>query len=238
MSFLQDTSFLGNELTRWLTGLAIALATYLVLRLVVWAMQRWVTKYAHRTSSNIDDLVVAALGRTKKGLLAVAALYAGSLALEMAQGPDLLLRRLAMIALLMQIGLWLTDFIGSWAADTRKRRLETDPGSVTGMTAIAFMAKLAVWVIIALLTLDNLGVNITTLVAGLGIGGIAVALAAEPKVLLLDEPFAGMHMEETNHTMDLVRKVQETGVTIILVEHDMKAVMGLCGFITVLNFGS
>ena len=67
---------------------------------------------------------------------------------------------------------------------------------------------------------------------------IAIALAAEPKVLLLDEPFAGMHVEETAHTMDLVRKVQESGVTIILVEHDMKAVMGLCGFITVLNFGS
>ena len=67
---------------------------------------------------------------------------------------------------------------------------------------------------------------------------IAIALATEPKVLLLDEPFAGMNAEETSHTMDLVRKVQETGVTIILVEHDMKAVMGLCGYITVLNFGS
>ena len=66
---------------------------------------------------------------------------------------------------------------------------------------------------------------------------IAIALAAEPKVLLLDEPFAGMNAEETARTMDLVRKVQESGVTIILVEHDMKAVMGLCGYITVLNFG-
>ena len=67
---------------------------------------------------------------------------------------------------------------------------------------------------------------------------IAIALATEPKVLLLDEPFAGMNAEETARTMELVRKVRETGVTIILVEHDMKAVMGLCGYITVLNFGS
>jgi branched-chain amino acid transport system ATP-binding protein len=66
---------------------------------------------------------------------------------------------------------------------------------------------------------------------------IAVALAAEPKLLLLDEPFAGMNPEETNHMMDLVRKVQESGVTIILVEHDMKAAMGLCGRLMVLNFG-
>ena len=67
---------------------------------------------------------------------------------------------------------------------------------------------------------------------------IAIALAAQPRVLLMDEPFAGMNLEETAHTMGLVRKVRESGVTVILVEHDMKAVMGLCEYITVLNFGS
>ena len=66
---------------------------------------------------------------------------------------------------------------------------------------------------------------------------ISIALVSEPKLLLMDEPFAGMNPEETNHMMDLTRKVQESGVTIVLVEHDMKAVMGLCGYLTVLNFG-
>jgi branched-chain amino acid transport system ATP-binding protein len=67
--------------------------------------------------------------------------------------------------------------------------------------------------------------------------GLAIALVSEPKLLLMDEPFAGMNPEETNHMMSLTRRVQETGVTIVLVEHDMKAVMGLCGYLTVLNFG-
>jgi len=67
---------------------------------------------------------------------------------------------------------------------------------------------------------------------------IAIALAAGPKLLLMDEPFAGMNPEETRHMMALTRKVVESGVTIVLVEHDMKAVMGLCGYLTVLNFGS
>jgi ABC-type branched-subunit amino acid transport system ATPase component len=53
----------------------------------------------------------------------------------------------------------------------------------------------------------------------------------------MDEPFAGMNPEETNHMMELTRKVQESGISIVLVEHDMKAVMGLCGYLTVLNFG-
>lgn len=66
---------------------------------------------------------------------------------------------------------------------------------------------------------------------------LAIALVSEPKMMLMDEPFAGMNPEETNHMMDLTRKVRESGVTIVLVEHDMKAVMGLCNYLTVLNFG-
>ena len=66
---------------------------------------------------------------------------------------------------------------------------------------------------------------------------LAIALVSEPKLMLLDEPFAGMNPEETNHMMELTRKVRESGITIVLVEHDMKAVMGLCNYLTVLNFG-
>ena len=67
--------------------------------------------------------------------------------------------------------------------------------------------------------------------------GLGIALAGEPKLLLLDEPFAGMNAEETRTMMGLVRRIREEGVTILLVEHDMQAVMGLCDRITVLNFG-
>jgi branched-chain amino acid transport system ATP-binding protein len=67
--------------------------------------------------------------------------------------------------------------------------------------------------------------------------GIAVALAAEPKLILLDEPFTGMNPEETRRMMELVERVRSEGVTILLVEHDMQAVMGLCDRITVLSFG-
>jgi branched-chain amino acid transport system ATP-binding protein len=69
--------------------------------------------------------------------------------------------------------------------------------------------------------------------------GMAVALAADPKLMLLDEPFTGMNPEETRRMAGLVRRVRdERGVTIMLIEHDMQAVMGLCEIITVMNFGS
>jgi branched-chain amino acid transport system ATP-binding protein len=68
--------------------------------------------------------------------------------------------------------------------------------------------------------------------------GIAVAMAAEPKVLLLDEPFAGMNIEETEAAVRLVRGLRERGVTVVLVEHDMSAVMRISDKIVVLNFGT
>jgi branched-chain amino acid transport system ATP-binding protein len=69
--------------------------------------------------------------------------------------------------------------------------------------------------------------------------GLAIALAADPKLLLLDEPFTGMNPEETRQMIELVQLVRkEQDVTIMLIEHDMQAVMGLCDTITVMNFGT
>jgi branched-chain amino acid transport system ATP-binding protein len=67
--------------------------------------------------------------------------------------------------------------------------------------------------------------------------GIAIGLATNPTILLLDEPFAGMNHDETRRAVELVRAVRERGVTILLVEHDMPAVMKISDRIVVLNFG-
>ena len=67
--------------------------------------------------------------------------------------------------------------------------------------------------------------------------GIAVGLAANPQVLLLDEPFAGMNHDETNRAVEMVRAVRDRGVTLMLVEHDMAAVMRISDRIVVINFG-
>jgi branched-chain amino acid transport system ATP-binding protein len=66
---------------------------------------------------------------------------------------------------------------------------------------------------------------------------IGIALAATPKILLLDEPSAGLNEVETWEMMDLIKRIQDTGITILLVEHDMKLVMGISDRIIVLNFG-
>ena len=66
---------------------------------------------------------------------------------------------------------------------------------------------------------------------------IARALASQPKLLLLDEPAAGMNEKETNDLFDLIKKIQALSITILLIEHDMPLVMRICSRIVVLNFG-
>lgn len=67
--------------------------------------------------------------------------------------------------------------------------------------------------------------------------GVAMALAARPRLLLLDEPVTGMNLEESGRVMTLVKTIRDLGTTVLLVEHNMKAVMGTCERIVVLNFG-
>ena len=66
---------------------------------------------------------------------------------------------------------------------------------------------------------------------------IARAIAAQPKLLLLDEPTAGMNIRETKDLLGVLSKIHDLGITILVIEHDMRVVMGICDHIFVLNFG-
>jgi branched-chain amino acid transport system ATP-binding protein len=67
--------------------------------------------------------------------------------------------------------------------------------------------------------------------------GIGISLYAEPKLLLMDEPATGMNPEETRMCMNLINKIRETGITVVVVEHDMKLIMNLCDRIVVISSG-
>ena len=68
--------------------------------------------------------------------------------------------------------------------------------------------------------------------------GVAIAMAAEPGLLMLDEPCTGMNPDETSEMVSLINRIRGRGVTVLLIEHDMKVVMGICDRITVINFGT
>jgi ABC-type branched-subunit amino acid transport system ATPase component len=67
--------------------------------------------------------------------------------------------------------------------------------------------------------------------------GIAIAMAAAPDLLLLDEPLAGMDAGETENVADNIRKIIELGITVMMVEHNIKTVIQLCPRVVVLDFG-
>jgi branched-chain amino acid transport system ATP-binding protein len=93
-----------------------------------------------------------------------------------------------------------------------------------------------------ILDFTGLGANANSWARNLAYGDqrrleIARALATEPQLLLLDEPAAGMNPEETGRLMELIRRIRDTETTVLLIEHDMKVVMGISDRITVLDYG-
>jgi small-conductance mechanosensitive channel len=194
---LFQRDFGGNAAWRWvLAGLTAAISV-----LVGFGARRALRRqYERRTATTEFEMSVVPLrvvGRTRPLFLIAGALFLGSLVVDIpARVHGGLLSAITLISF-FQLGIWATTGIVAWAELKRKRALASDRAAAGTLGIINFIAQAVVWVLVALLTLDNLGVDITTLVAGLGIGGIAVALALQRVLgdllaslsITLDRPF-------------------------------------------------
>jgi len=197
MRWLETTTLLGDRLLDWLTALGIAVLSLLALLLVKRLAVRGMGRMAERTGTGLDDLAIALARRTRTLLVAVPALYLGSLYLDLPARAARVLQVAAGLAVFLQVALWASVAIDFWAARHQRRRLAQDATSTALLGVLRFVAKLVLWSVILLLALDNLGVDVTTLVAGLGIGGVAVALALQNVLgdlfaslsIVFDKPF-------------------------------------------------
>ncbi|MBQ5942529.1 mechanosensitive ion channel family protein [Massilia sp. AB1] len=187
---------LGNSLTDWLIALAVAVAVAAGLDAVKAILLRRIRSLTAQRASRARGVAVAALSSTRLVVLAILGLYAGASLLALPERGQLFAGRAAMAALLVQCAIWGDHGVKSWLASPRAQQAE-DPGRATSSAAIGFLVRVLLWAVVALMILDNLGVNITTLVASLGIGGIAVALAVQSILgdlfaslsIVLDKPF-------------------------------------------------
>ncbi len=194
---LLRTTFLGEPLAHWLTAAGVALAALLAVLLLKRLVPARVARLARATASGLDDFGVDLVRRTRWLLVVFPALYLGSLALDAFPRSQRALRSAAIVAVLLQIALWLSLAIDVWVAGYRRRRLPVDAASATTVGVLRFAGKLALWSVLLLLALDNLGVNVTALVTGLGVGGVAVALALQTILgdlfaslsIVIDKPF-------------------------------------------------
>lgn len=186
-----------NEVWQWLLAVGILLFSGAVLQIAMRVILARLRRFADRTPRRLDNLIVELLEKTKLLFVLVVALYAGSLALSLPELAEAALRTLLILALLFQAGYWANALVTFWIAQTVKRKLEEDAAAATSMSALGFIAKIAIWAVVVLLALDNLGINITALIAGLGIGGIAIALAVQNILgdlfaslsIVIDKPF-------------------------------------------------
>jgi small-conductance mechanosensitive channel len=178
MNLLAQTCY-GNTVLDWLTALGVVVATVLLLYLAKRIILSRLTAWSKKTETRLDDFAVDILAGTRFLLLFIIALYFGSQYLELPPKPARLITHFAVIALLVQMALWGNRGIALWLSDYLKRHKDTDAASATTVSVLGFIARVALWAVLLLMILDNLGFNITTLVASLGIGGIAVALAVQ-----------------------------------------------------------
>ncbi|MBI4512512.1 MAG: mechanosensitive ion channel family protein [Gemmatimonadetes bacterium] len=196
MTFLEST-LLGNTLASWMAALALAGAVLVGLRVLKRVLGRRLAAVAERTRSPLDDLAADLVGRTKGLFLLLLALYAGSQALTLPRPASGAIRAVAVLALLVQGALWANGVISFWITRQMRKRMQEDAAAATSIAALHFLSRLVLWSVVLLLALDNLGVDVTALVAGLGVGGIAVALAAQNILgdlfaclsIVLDKPF-------------------------------------------------
>ncbi|MBY8964640.1 mechanosensitive ion channel family protein [Algiphilus sp. NNCM1] len=187
----------GNPLLDWLIALAIALSINAVVAAIKWLVDARLRVLAERTHTPVDDSLVAAVLRSNQLLVLVISLAIGAHYLELPATLMAVLRGAAIIAGFTQLGLYLNALIEFWAARSEARARESDMAAATTLRAIKFVAKGIMWTMLLLLALDNLGVNVTALVAGLGVGGIAVALAVQNILgdlfaslsIVVDKPF-------------------------------------------------
>jgi small-conductance mechanosensitive channel len=187
----------ANSLQTWLIAAVIAAAVLLVAGTVRYILVKHLGRLVARNETPIGEVLLAMVRRTRWLFILVLALSVGVTAIEMPAATRDVITTVVIVTLLIQAGLWGGAALQVLVEQYRQRKLAEDPAGVTTLNVLNFIGRVVLWAIVLLLVLDNLGVNITALVAGLGVGGIAVALAVQTILgdlfaslsIVLDKPF-------------------------------------------------
>jgi len=211
---LLGKSLYGNPLEQWFWAAAIAAVTFLAARVAKGVLIRKLSRDQAGSGNGTVDLVARLLRRVHLLFLLAGAAFLGSLALELQPTPAAVLGKTVGIIVLIQIGLLGSQAIGFSLDRYRARKIDIDAASVTTFSAVAVIGRILLWSVVLLVALANLGVDVTALVAGLGVGGIAVALAVQNILgdlfasfsIVLDRPFVmgdfiivGEHLGTVEH---------------------------------------
>lgn len=197
MQEVLDLSFAGNAVLDWACAVLWVVGTVALVRLLLPVVIHRVSRWAKGTATRLDDALVHVLGSVRWWLVALVALYPASQDLVLRAATARWLSGAATVALFLQLALCASAFITAWIVNVRQESLEKDPSTTSALSILSFLGRVVVWAILLLLLLDNLGFDVNALVAGLGIGGIAIGLALQNILgdlfaslsIVLDKPF-------------------------------------------------
>jgi len=187
-----DISFMHNDLESWAIAVGITLGATLAMHWLRRFVLHRLQAHAARTPTMADDLVAKMLSKTYLVIMLVMAAYLGGMALALTDKQRMIASHAAIAALILQLAIWGDTLLRAWRDHAR-----AGDGRKASRTIVCFMLRLTLWVVAFLMILDNFGFNITALVASLGVGGIAVALAVQNILgdlfaslsIMLDKPF-------------------------------------------------
>jgi len=194
---ISDLILYHNPIYDWLVGISITVGVYLVMRLGKAIAQRRLEKLAKKTVTHWDDLIVVLMDRIRGWFLLILAVYAGSMMLTLPSSVSDFIKKGVLVILLFQLALIGSRTIKFLIEHYRRQKLESNAAAVTTLSSVGFVLKILLWFILLLVALDTFGINVTALVAGLGVSGIAVALAVQNILgdlfasfsIVLDKPF-------------------------------------------------
>jgi len=184
-----DSIVLGQPLLAWIAAAAVAAVVFTVLMVVRIRVTARLEKMTSRTSTRIDDTFVELLRSTSKLYLTVVSCWFGLNVLDISDTVAPVTDSVLVVATVVQLALWGNTAVTLWVRRRTDELEATDPGTVTTLQGLSYLIRIIVWSAALLLVLDNLGVDVTALVAGLGVGGIAVALAVQS---ILGDLFASL----------------------------------------------
>jgi small-conductance mechanosensitive channel len=230
-----DRPILGNNLGHWVLAFGVTVLAYIAIRIVVRSVARRLAGRAEKQGSRILGFLSEIVRRTSFFTVLLAALVAGTQFVELPGQIATLLRHLLVVAALLQGGLWAALLLEKFLQFRMSAQKEASRS--TAVTLLTFSGKLLLWGFIVLLSLENLGIDVTALIAGLGVGGIAIALAAQNILgdlfasitILLDKPFVvgdsivlGDFAGNVEHIgVKTTRLRSVTGEQIIIGNHDL-----------------
>lgn len=180
-----------------LITIGISIGLFLLGRLLLGLLFKHLEKISQKTSSQADDLFLEALRKTRTTLLFLLSVWLGAQWMDMTPRLDRFVDRAGFFILVIQIALWADCIAVGLIVRFGKKRTEKDSPQSAGILWVSYLVRVALWSIASLLVIANLGYDVTALIAGLGIGGIAIGLAVQNILsdlfaslsIVLDKPF-------------------------------------------------